>query len=275
MKPRVIPNQFDDADEACAENQYLEEAMKREVIPLHDNRPNLPPYRSCGSIGKSTKDSSSIVSADSIQDNQLFDVKDVKSKAVISRVYNAFLSHHSTLKNRTISVKVGNSSVSDDSSVESDEMTNALGPSFSVPPGVTEDDVLCGRGKGANNFIGNRRFRAIVMRYRDIYSKCTRRSDKRVICHRIVDAVHSRGGKFLTKDTKNVIENPLMEGWTVLDEEKVIVKVSQALREGVAKWNKATQRHEEAKAKQIALLSTTPAMSLLAEISSSRANLRK
>merc|ERR1712176_995232 len=83
------------------------------------------------------------------------------------------------------------------------------------------------------------RFRDIVMRYRALYSNCARRSEKR--------------------------------GWTTLDQEKILVKVSQALREGVAKWNKVSQKYEEAKAQQAqeaAIRTTNPGVAFLAEISS-------
>jgi hypothetical protein len=53
---------------------------------------------------------------------------------------------------------------------------------FNFPIGVNGNDVLCGRGKGANDFIGNRRFRDIVMKFRETYSASSRRSDKRNVC---------------------------------------------------------------------------------------------
>lgn len=177
-----------------------------------------------------------------------------------------------TNSSKTTPVTLGNSSVSDDSIGDDDDMSNAdsgANPAFpfNFPIGVNGNDVLCGRGKGANNFIGNRRFRDIVMKFRETYSASSRRSDKRNICLQIIHEVKTRGGRFLVK---NEGKNRNTSEWTILTGDKILIKVSQALREGAAKWNKATQKFNEAKAKEVAALSTTPAMSLLAEISSIR-----
>lgn len=134
---------------------------------------------------------------------------------------------------------------------------------YPIPPGVTPDDVLCGRGKSANNFIGNRRFRDTVMKYRDDYTTSTR-PDKRLICHKIIQDVQSRGGRFLTRC-------PSQDSWTDLEEPKIVLKVSQALRENAStRWNKATQIYKAAHAKKVALQSSAPAMAFLAEMSSLR-----
>lgn len=168
------------------------------------------------------------------------------------------------------SIVVGNSSESDDSSVENDGLSNkdASGGSFPfvTPEGVTRHDVLCGRGKGANNFIGNRNFRDLVMHYREAYWTFPRRAEKRHICYEIIDIIHSRGGRFLVRNDGDDPSNA--SEWIPVPSDKILVKVSQALREGVSKWNKATQKFNESKAKLVPPSVTTPAMCLLAEISS-------
>jgi hypothetical protein len=247
----IVDNQFEDAEEGNPVNQWVGGAIAHEENqPQHEVVQLRSPH-------DSPRDAVSIVSSDAFPpEQQLSNAQLVFSDA------------------QSMSVTVGNSSVSDDSSVENDDMSDAdptagAGFPFNIPAGVTRDDVLCGRGKGANNFIGNRRFRELVMKFRDTYSSSPRRADKRNICREIIDTVHSRGGRFLVKNDRTDPTNSTE--WMVLAVDKILVKVSQALREGVAKWNKATQKFNEAKAKEIAALSTTPAMSLLAEISSIRA----
>lgn len=279
MKPDIVPHQFDDADEGSAENHFLERAARfreiitpgydhdnqsigtRKVTPIHDDRAQC--RCTCGFHESENKDSASIISADSNQEDHFRTASHLQYNQIPERVENSFTRNDSPLRNKTISVKVGNLHETDDSSLESNNVVTSSSAgcdsSFSVSPGISQNDVLCGRGKGANNFIGNRRFRDLVMSYRDVYSKCTRRSEKREICHNIVQAVRFRGGKFLTKDGKHRdTKSSPMGGWITLNDEKVIVKVSQALREGVAKWNKATQRYQEAKAKKVTLQSSFP-----------------
>lgn len=259
MQKNIVANQFDDADESSVEYQW-DRLVPNHITPNHIPS-HVPSYQSGSSYHQqlvsqhlllqnptpfvntygscyknpNIRDAMSVVSSDSNDEKQPITT---------------------SLSHKTIDVKLGNSSVSDDSSVENDDTP-------SIPSDVTENDVLCGRGKGANNFVGNRRFRDIVMRYRALYSNCARRSDKRAICNRIVEAVHARGGRFLTRNSKK-------GGWTTLEQEKILVKVSQALREGVAKWNKVSQKYEEAKAQQAqqAARTTNPGVAFLAEISS-------
>lgn len=190
----------------------------------------------------------------------------VPSKAELSYERNtetmSIVSNDSNQENRVLSTNTLESLAdNDDMTTMSIDKANV----FPIPPGVTPYDVLCGRGKSANNFIGNRRFRDTVMKYRDDYSKSTR-ADKRVICKQIVNDVHSRGGRFLTRSG---------EGWANLDDQKIFLKVSQALRENAAtRWNKATQKYKAAHAKKVALQSSAPAMAFLAEMSSLRHSLK-
>lgn len=235
----VVANQFDDADEELIETR-APQVIRMQNVPQHHVEQREPQNLPQPSPNASPRDSVSVVSSDTFHEEQA-------RPATMMKMYaNA----------PPVPAMVGNSSVSDDSSVET--MTNH--PPFAIPPGVCKDDVLCGRGKGANNFIGNRRFRELVMQFRDTYSNSSRRADKRVICNQIIDAVRSRGGRFLVKAKHDT--------WNELEHEKILIKVSQALREGVAKWNKATRQYNELKAKKAAAVSAAPAMALLAEIAS-------
>mmetsp|Transcript_29939 Transcript_29939/g.45373 ORF Transcript_29939/g.45373 Transcript_29939/m.45373 type:complete len:349 (-) Transcript_29939:92-1138(-) len=309
MKPNIVPNQFDDADEGSTQHQWLEIATSSRQISYCDqelrdekkttqiNHDRVPCSCSCFSYERKTKDAASIVSADSNHEENFSHASTVRNgistqeedcfrpsshlqyAQTTDNTRNSSTNNESPLRNKTISLKDVSSSETDDSSLENgnavlvsstscgSSFSAGCCSSFSVPPGITQDDVLCGRGKGANNFIGNRRFRDVVVTYRDVYSKCTRRSEKRKICHKIVEVIRLRGGKFLTKDSKQGSGmNTSMGGWIALDDEKIIVKVSQALREGVAKWNKATQRYKEVKAMKAALIPNVPSDELHGEV---------
>ena len=246
----VVENQFEDAEEFDPVQLIRngEAKAKEELVAQNEPPPNP-------NTDQKHRDCVSVISTDT------FAPEDKSRNSA----------HEAMKREKTPLVSLGNSSVSDDSTDGEDEMSDqGSGPSipFIIPDGVTRDDVLCGRGKGANNFIGNRQFRDLVMHYREDYARSPRRVDKRNICLVIIATVHSRGGRFLVKTSGRGTGS--CAEWTVLPIDKILVKVSQALREGVGKWNKATQKFNETKARQVASRSTTPAMSLLAEISSIR-----
>jgi hypothetical protein len=90
--------------------------------------------------------------------------------------------------------------------------------------GLKNDDVLCGRGGGTNAYVGNIRFRAVVAQHQPRYLVC-RRADKEVIAAEIVQIIHQRGGRFLSKNEAGQ--------WEEVTEKKAINKASQALREGM------------------------------------------
>ena len=90
-----------------------------------------------------------------------------------------------------------------------------------------KNDVLCGRGKGPNDYIGNCRFRNIIAGFQQDYFKA-KRIDKVPIAKRVFDVVRSTvpAARFLRQD-------PISPGyWLEVKKEEVIRKISQALREG-------------------------------------------
>jgi hypothetical protein len=249
----VVENQFDDAEEFNSVELIHGGAVKARGgnVALHELSQLLR--------ANSRSDSASVISRDAFPPEEQASNPDAVHKQRISTF-----------------VAVGNSSVTDDSSVENDGMSNADASGgafpFITPEGVTRNDVVCGRGKGANNFIGNRNFRDLVMHYREAYWTFPRRADKRHICYEIIDTIHSRGGRFLVKNDGSDPSNNAE--WIPIPLDKILVKVSQALREGVSKWNKATQKFNESKGKVVAP-SVSPAMCLLAEISSRLSSVRE
>ena len=58
------------------------------------------------------------------------------------------------------------------------------------------NDVLLGRGNGVAHFIGNKRFRSLVNQYKGKYA-VAERSEKQSIAKDVVQAIISKGGRFL------------------------------------------------------------------------------
>ena len=90
---------------------------------------------------------------------------------------------------------------------------------------VLETDVMLGRGRGTNFHAGNKRYRAIVEKYKDKYSVATR-IEKPMIALDIVNQVRawSPPGRFLKCDKTT-------GKWSDVGDKKAREKTSQALRE--------------------------------------------
>eukprot|EP00533_Pseudo-nitzschia_delicatissima_P007919 CAMPEP_0116079252 /NCGR_PEP_ID=MMETSP0327-20121206/1044_1 /TAXON_ID=44447 /ORGANISM="Pseudo-nitzschia delicatissima, Strain B596" /LENGTH=666 /DNA_ID=CAMNT_0003569867 /DNA_START=342 /DNA_END=2342 /DNA_ORIENTATION=- len=61
------------------------------------------------------------------------------------------------------------------------------------------NDILCGRGGSSNRHLGNIHFRELVAANKQIYVGLTKKQ-KMLVARKIVDAIHSTGGRFLAKD---------------------------------------------------------------------------
>jgi hypothetical protein len=88
-----------------------------------------------------------------------------------------------------------------------------------------DNDVLCGRGSGPNDHIGNIAFRRLVSTRRKEYLDTTTRSQKAKIAKEIVAVVTNLlpTGRFLEKVTGT--------SWKIVPEGKALEKVKQALRQ--------------------------------------------
>lgn len=97
------------------------------------------------------------------------------------------------------------------------------------PDNRNDNDVLCGRGKGPNMYIGNCRFRDLVAQHQSIYFSM-KRAEKPNMSKYLVDRVHrlKPPGRFLQLD--GVTGN-----WYEISDEDAIRKTGQALREGRSK----------------------------------------
>lgn len=91
---------------------------------------------------------------------------------------------------------------------------------------IDENDVLCGRGGGTNNHVGNERFRELVAAQKLVYMRTAKRK-KPLVSRDIVRAVRNQNppGRFLAK-------NDQLGLWYDIGDQKAREKTSQALREG-------------------------------------------
>jgi hypothetical protein len=79
----------------------------------------------------------------------------------------------------------------------SSEVAKHMLPEHYVP---SKYCVLCGRGRGCFNAIGNRRFRVLVNIYLEKYKEAPNRLVKGQIVSEIVDTVRGSGGQFAKID---------------------------------------------------------------------------
>ena len=101
------------------------------------------------------------------------------------------------------------------------------------PKDRNENDVLLGRGRGPNNFIGNKRFRELVAQYQQKYFEL-KRHEKPVMAAKVAALVGKMqpAGRFLRLDTATGM-------WRqVMSEQEAVRKTGQLLREGVLQRQK-------------------------------------
>ena len=120
-------------------------------------------------------------------------------------------------------------------------------------------DVLGGRGGAVLRHPGNKLFRELVERNKEMYTTCLR-SEKSKISASIVNAIRSEGGRFLEKDAKTGLWNDIGD--------KAIEKTSQALREGQPKLAKKVRKQQES-------ISSSASTAQEQEMKSSRSNVRQ
>mmetsp|Transcript_8973 Transcript_8973/g.17369 ORF Transcript_8973/g.17369 Transcript_8973/m.17369 type:complete len:742 (-) Transcript_8973:224-2449(-) len=84
-------------------------------------------------------------------------------------------------------------------------------------------DILCGRGGSSNRHMGNIQFRELVAANKQIYVGLTKKQ-KMLVARKIVDAIHSTGGRFLAKDMDTGL-------FYDIGLPRSLEKTSQALRE--------------------------------------------
>jgi hypothetical protein len=93
-------------------------------------------------------------------------------------------------------------------------------------------DVACGRGKGAYNRPGNKRFRVLVATYLSDYLDAKTRLDKSAVLSRIVDRVQSLRDPDTGKPAR-FIKYSKLTGWVEIGKDSAHEKVGHAMREAV------------------------------------------
>ena len=100
-------------------------------------------------------------------------------------------------------------------------------------------DVLFGRGSGPNDHEGNVRFRRLVAERKAEYMATNHRMTKARIAREIVDAVIRENGRFLKKieaeDARVVGLPDGVDAWTSVDDDTIMEKAKQALRQNTNK----------------------------------------
>lgn len=110
---------------------------------------------------------------------------------------------------------------------------------------LTPNDVLFGRGSGPNDHEGNIRFRDMVASRKPEYLATNHRQTKAKIAKEIVDAVFARNGRFLKKLEPPEIQelgfDTRHDYYTLVDDDTIMEKAKQALRQNRDKGSSATQ----------------------------------
>lgn len=100
---------------------------------------------------------------------------------------------------------------------------------------INANDVLFGRGSGPNDHEGNIRFRDLVGERKAEYMATNHRQTKAKIAREIVGKVIQKNGRFLKKveaaEAKELGIPKGVEAWIAVDEETIMEKAKQALRQ--------------------------------------------
>ena len=112
-----------------------------------------------------------------------------------------------------------------------------------------ELDILCGRGRGAWNHAGNRRFKTFINAHAKQYASAKTKMDKGALVASMVDKLREEGVLFVRKDTKT-------QTWYDIGEYQAREKTSHAIRDTVyqnscVKGHKSKRRRSEEIPKQI------------------------
>jgi len=124
-------------------------------------------------------------------------------------------------------------------------------PTTSILTTPNKNDILCGRGSGPNDHIGNVSFRKLVSSRKEEYMKASSRAQKQLIAKEIIETISSMDppGRFLEKASPSLEQEGVMvceteeeessssssivcyTGWNITSHEKALEKVKQALRQ--------------------------------------------
>jgi hypothetical protein len=142
-------------------------------------------------------------------------------------------------------------------------------------------DVLLGRGTGPNEHQGNRVFREQIRLLKDDYAATRLHRNKNEIIHEVIETVHGKGGRFLKKLQRGLLNGVQGTGdlYEVADQDTVIEKVRQCFQysrrgnRGASTLSDSTATAEETQHESIAFASVEGTMTLAnaaKQVSSSR-----
>ena len=108
---------------------------------------------------------------------------------------------------------------------------------------LNKSDVLSGRGTGSYDHPGNHTFRQLVEKRKREYLSLNNRdlNNKNLIAKEITEEVRSMGGRFLRIVRKEDSGNDVITLFDYVDEDTVLEKAKQALRQNRAKFIAATE----------------------------------
>lgn len=99
---------------------------------------------------------------------------------------------------------------------------------INAPSHADDRTVVCGRGKGAYNRPGNKRFRSLIRSYLPSYLNAPNKLQKGAVIQRIAYDAEAQGLQFVRKT------NDLRDEWCELDAKERRDKIGHAIREAVA-----------------------------------------
>lgn len=117
-----------------------------------------------------------------------------------------------------------------------------------LPPGFEPSnyDVICGRGKGCANWIGNRRFRVTISMNKDRYVQAPTKLDKSLVVDEIVKTIAAASpstGGFIKKDEAT-------GRWYKITDQQARDKCAHAMRDAVAAVGKTGGRRRKSKSRK-------------------------
>jgi hypothetical protein len=106
-------------------------------------------------------------------------------------------------------------------------------------------DVICGRGKGCSNWVGNRRFRVMIAMYKERYLQAPTRIAKSAVLENIFQTVQASSPptRFVRKDQASTGR------WYEIRDDEARNKVGHAMRDAIGADEKKTYRHKNRKSK--------------------------
>jgi hypothetical protein len=107
---------------------------------------------------------------------------------------------------------------------------------------LRDTDVISGKDKFAQSYIGNLRFRDLVKTYREEYGRHERRVEKTRIIHEIIEIIASRDGRFLKRDEAT-------GQWTELNASARHEKVSNSIKKSYLRVKQKAKKCQERKRK--------------------------